>query len=247
MVLVSIRMSLRHANLPVLILLAALGKGCGSPPLAPADGPIQESADTASPGGVDAATGDADPSATDGPFSISQCTPDADQTCNDDPTMSALAGTCQSVAAPSGLPQAPTVHYCECRDGYSNNSATGLCRAGDACVASGADPWPTTVILDHADCQTRTPTDCSPSGGNQLQILDNQLLQFAQRTCGLPSYHTLRVEFSAGCPTLMNIKVLGSQTAGPQLVACLTQALARQRWSCTSAFDCAMIEHDTLP
>jgi len=139
------------------------------------------------------------------------------------------------------------MQYCECRDGYSNNPATGLCRAGNACVASGADPWPTTVMLDHADCQMRTLTDCSASGGNQSRILGNQLLQFAQQTCGLPSYHTLRVELSAGCPTLMNIKVLTGQTADPQLVACLTQALARQRWSCTSAVDCAMIEYDTLP
>jgi hypothetical protein len=47
---------------------------------------------------------------------VASCTPGADQTCNDDPTISSLRGTC--------LPD----HTCSCVSGASLNPATGKCR-----------------------------------------------------------------------------------------------------------------------
>jgi hypothetical protein len=45
------------------------------------------------------------------------CTPGQDQTCNDNPAMSSLHGTCRGDAA-----------TCDCHDGFAKNPATGRCR-----------------------------------------------------------------------------------------------------------------------
>jgi hypothetical protein len=256
-------MSRRRTVLPVLIAFAVLGGGCGSssplavvdgtapgdvaaeaPPEADAvaDGPIRGDAmsDGSAPRDAIAEAPPADAPPADASASETQpvaaaCTPGADQTCNDSPIVSALWGMCD----------APGV--CRCKEGFSINLKTSRCRMGSVCAYAGADPWPTTVMLDHADCAARPVTVCSAQGPTQEQILGGELIAFARKTCGLPPYHTLRVELSSGCPTLLNIKVLAGGTANPMLVACLTQALSRQRWSCPAATDCALGEYDTAP
>jgi hypothetical protein len=153
--------------------------------------------------------------------------------CNDDPTASAIGGDC----TPSG--------GCRCRDGFSLNTKTLRCRPGNSCVAAGRDPWPTTVMLDHADCASRIAAPCGPAD-SQAQALGSEVFVLASR-CGLPPYRYVRVEFVDGCPSLMNFKELWDRAGPPELIACLIEALSRQRWACTGATDCTIVEHDTLP
>jgi hypothetical protein len=159
--------------------------------------------------------------------------------CNDDPSMSAPAGTCRaSNAGQDGS-------YCVCKDGFSINPATGRCRTGTSCVASGADPWPTTVMLDYADCATRALASCQTAATTQMEI-DMSVLMFARAICHLPNFYYLRVELVSGCPSLMNVKGVRGAIPDPQVVDCLARELPKQRWSCTDGMACSLVEYDTL-
>jgi hypothetical protein len=56
-----------------------------------------------------------EPSSTSGDENALVCEPGRDQTCNDDPAISSLHGTCK----PDGS--------CECIEGVAKNPATGRC------------------------------------------------------------------------------------------------------------------------
>jgi hypothetical protein len=203
-----------RARISVGLLFVCLSMGCSShAPLVP-----------------DAGASDAvnqEPDAVGAGF----CTPGADQTCNDDPSVSALEGTC----APLG--------YCECKDGFSLNRKTQHCRAGKDCVAAAADDWPFRMQLDAGGCASRQATTC-PSGK-----LDWMALYAAMtNTCHLPANLGIRVEVEGGCPTLLQAKspvrtsLVDSEM---RFLSCFATQLAKTRFACPVT-DCIMAEQDLL-
>jgi hypothetical protein len=148
--------------------------------------------------------------------------------------VSALWGTC----LPSG--------GCLCNDGFSYDAATGKCRPGSLCVASGADPWVFSIDLPALDCASRPATACAAvEDDDPLQFTVGMFLGSA---CGLTELTYVRVVLTDGCPTLVEMKPVSSgATLDPALTACVSKALAQQRWSCAAPSDCALIEWDTLP
>jgi hypothetical protein len=159
---------------------------------------------------------------------------DPDQVCNDDPAVSALWGTC----LPSG--------GCLCNDGFSYDAATGKCRFGSLCLASGADPWVFSTNLGLVGCASRPAATCVASSNyDALQATVGTLLMSA---CGLPPLIYVRVVFGDGCPTLVEMKpAVGAAPLDPALTSCVSKALAQQRWSCAEPTGCALVEWDTLP
>jgi hypothetical protein len=165
------------------------------------------------------------------------CAPGSpDHTCNDDLSVSALWGFC----LPSG--------GCECNDGFSYNPATGHCRPGSACVASGADPWVFTMALAHSDCASRPATECGISYAPHQDTLNTAVLSLARSVCALPEGTHVRVVLDDGCPSLVEVNpVSKGDLVEPSLTACLVGLLAKQRWDCADATDCALVEWDLLP
>jgi hypothetical protein len=106
-------------------------------------------------------------------------------------------------------------------------------------MTNGVGAWKVTVALQHTDCASRPITDCEPQS-----TPEGSLMRLANDTCHLPSYHWVRVEFESGCPATLSVQSL-SQPA-PELMACLTAALATLRWRCALQADCALVEWDTL-
>jgi hypothetical protein len=110
-------LGVRRPARPVLILVAALGlaSACGRSYL---DVAADTGAAAAGAGGGGGAGGTGGTGGT-GQI-VGACTVGADQTCNDDPTINALWGTC----VPPGV--------CQCHGGVSLNPATGRCGVGPA-------------------------------------------------------------------------------------------------------------------
>ncbi len=160
---------------------------------------------------------------------------DSDQTCNDDPSVSALWGTC----LPGG--------GCVCNDGFSYDAATGKCRPGSLCVASGADPWGFTMALDAASCATRPASDCAAVSGARPSVLDYSVLQFLRSACQLPQDTPVRVVLADGCPTLVEMKRSSGMPLDAALTSCLVNVLATKRWICSAATDCSLVEWTLLP
>jgi hypothetical protein len=207
------------------LALAAVSGACGARPLA---GVAPDGGD-APDGGTDVAGGPACP---------------APAACNDDPAMSALAGTCVALG---------DYWYCQCTAGFSLNPKTQRCRAGSACVAAAADAWPFRTGFDTSDCASRPAVACDApaSGGQSLILAKLGRLSIANPTCSLPSYLTVRVELVDGCATLLEGRG-PTDDQGPvqqydlDFLECFGAELAATRFACGNATDCYMAEWDTL-
>jgi hypothetical protein len=184
--------------------------------------------------GAAGVTGAAGASGAAGGTVMGVCTPGADQTCNDELSVSALWGHCVDGGAGGA---------CECHDGFSINPKTGRCRFGNLCVASGADDWPVTVMVDHADCGSRKVSSCSGMG--MPDGLYDQILTVAEATCALPPFIYLRIELTSGCATLLQVRGDGS-APDPKLVQCLAKTLTTWRWSCADPSACSLIEWEPV-
>ena len=158
--------------------------------------------------------------------------------CNDDPSMSGLAGTCKILTSPS------SAWYCDCAQGFSVNPKTGLCRAGSACVAAGADQWALSVRLGPTNCATRPESSCAPVAGTADDQVTAAIGKLVVTDCQFPELVHLRVELISGCPTLFE---LDKEPANPSLLNCLEKVLLSSRWSCAGDSACALFEYDTLP
>jgi hypothetical protein len=207
----------RRARGAAVALAWIAAAGCGRSSIDPGEGPPDV---TGADRGPDAA--------------VSFCTLGEDQTCNDDPTVSALWGTCVSPGA------------CACREGFSINFATGHCRPGSACEAAGRDPWPLTVPLEHGDCAQRPLTPCAPAAGAAEATPEGQVFQVAQQTCHLRVDVVVRVELVSGCASLLNVNASLRNNLDPAFVPCMTKALAALRFGCGGDKSCAMFAFDTL-
>jgi hypothetical protein len=200
------------------------------------DDPVEEIPAASTPF-ADAASERADASVTKADASRTSfgCVPgDPDQVCNDDPAVSALWGTC----LPSG--------GCLCNDGFSYDAATGKCRPGSMCVASGADPWAFSTNLGSVGCASRPATACVAISNDD--VLHATVGMFLMTACALPQLIYVRVVFTNGCPTLVEMKpAVSGPTLDPALTSCVSKALAQQRWSCADPTGCALVEWDTLP
>jgi len=218
-----------------LTIALALGlcAGCDARSGLAGDGAVG-SADGAA--GSRAETSTSDATDTGGEIAGSPCTPGADQTCNEDPTISALAGECR-------LFSDPPVAACVCRNGFSYNPMTQRCRSGSTCVASGADAWAVTVPLDVAGCATR-PSSCSAAGATAADRASYEVGNLVMPACRFPSLLFLRVEIENGCPTLFE---LNHQPLDAGLVGCLEKELSSARWDCLGPSACGLYEWDTLP
>jgi hypothetical protein len=171
-----------RARISVSLLLVCLSLGCGSSgELAPDAG-----AEGGAPDGTDAAS-------EEDVVGAGFCTPGADQTCNDDPSVSALEGTCHRLG------------FCECNEGYSLNWNTNRCRVGTECVASAADDWQYRMPLDAADCASRAPTACS----NGTSLLTSDVDSLMSTTCRLPNDLWIRIELADGCPRCSRRPIAG--------------------------------------
>ena len=132
--------------------------------------------------------------------------------------------------------------------GLGDGGASDATTDGPDATACGSDwgPWQTVVKLDDANCTARPVTECPGSPDASAQGPGTKLAEIALQTCQLPSYHYVRVDFVAGCPSVLSMKTPGAAPASA-LVDCLTTALSNQRWSCAVDQPCEMFEHDTLP
>jgi hypothetical protein len=162
--------------------------------------------------------------------------------CNDDPTSPMVAGAC------SYFPAAAPWFSCACADGFSVNFKTGLCRAGNVCMAAGSDAWPLSMPFDTSDCATRVTTRCAQLDGGPDASLATALTTLMGSTCRQPELLTVRVEVVDGCPTVFEASFLGSKTPPTGMfVACFSPLLAHLRLDCVPSTACFMAEHDTLP
>jgi hypothetical protein len=209
----------------VMGVLGAASTGCGSRPLGV--GVVRDAGGNEATGGANDAGG-----SCPGPA-----------VCNDDPSMSALAGTC----VPFG-----DYWYCECADGFSINPKTQRCRAGNVCVAAAADAWPFRMTLDASDCASRSATACDEPGSDpHAQVLAMLGQLSSEPGCYLPSNLTVRVELVDGCATLLEARSPSGDN-GPiaqfylDFLECFRAKLAATRIACGTAADCYMAEWDTL-
>lgn len=161
--------------------------------------------------------------------------------CNEDPTSPVVAGSC------SYFPGAAPWFSCACADGFSVNFKTGLCRAGNVCMAAGADTWPLRTPFDTSDCATRVATRCAQVDGGSDASLARALTTLMGSTCMQPDLLTVRVEVVDGCPTVFEASRLGSMMppTGP-FIDCFPPLLAHLRLDCVPSTACFMAEHDTL-
>ena len=190
------------------LAFAATLAGCGSKALAPADG------------GVDAA-----PEANEDVAPV--CT--SPTICNEDATSPEIAGVCQPIGTGS---------YCSCNAGFSFNPRTGRCRAGSACVAGAADPWPIKMSIDATDCASRAPTGCATT-----DTLSSIFLGLMTQSCRAPLSLTVRVELVDGCPTLLELGAyppVMASTYDPEFAACFSDILSHVRVGCSTGSDCYM-------
>jgi hypothetical protein len=215
----------------VLVMgLLATGAGCGGRPLG-----VHPAPNVTSDGGRDATIAPMDGSG--GPV----CP--APAACNDDPTMSALAGACVA----SG-----DYFYCQCADGFSINPTTQRCRAGNVCVAAAADAWPFRMTLDTSDCLSRSPTACGEPGSDpHAQVLAMLGHLSSKPGCSLPANLTVRVELVDGCATLLEgLSTRGDQGSLAQFyldfLTCFGTELEATRFGCGTTADCYMAEWDTI-
>jgi hypothetical protein len=215
-----------RARLALVVALGAVG-GCGRGPLLD---PVGASAGMS--GAVDGAAGaggvPSPPSPPDHP-----CMPGHDETCNEDPSISSLCGSCEM----SG--------QCVCFDGRSINPATGRCRLGDVCTASAHDPWTVAVGFDVSNCAQRPATECTPiiSGSKDPAAVIGGL---AMLKCHFPADQILRVELVSGCPIELEAGYgfnpdLGS-VGGAAVVTCLQKLFSSLRLACGSGEDCIFWE-----
>jgi hypothetical protein len=204
----------------VLLALAVIAAGCGPRAFTAVDA----AAPAAPEAGGDTADGGA-----------AVCPSPAG--CNDDPTTSALAGTC----TPSG-----DYWYCQCADGFSINPKTSLCRAGTACVAAAADSWDFRMRFDTTDCASRAATACDAPVRAFQTPLFAELLALGGPTCTLPEFLTVRVELVNGCPTQLEANDVVGASLDLDYLRCFADSLKGARFSCAAATDCFMAEWDDL-
>jgi hypothetical protein len=206
-----------RARISVGLLFACLSIGCGSSTTLAPDGSPEGGADTA----VE----------EDG---AGFCTPGADQTCNEDPSLSSLAGTCTSRG------------YCICHDGFSISSKTQRCRVGNTCVAAAADEWSFRMPIDASDCASRAPTICR---NKDLDTSDLDTLMTSS-ACILPVNLLIRVELAGGCPTLLQASPRGLNPTlsdqDTQFLSCFATQLASRRFSCADS-TCVLEGNILLP
>ena len=219
----------RVAILVGVIVMSACGRTILDDPVGELPGASTPFADAASPR-ADASVATEDAART--PFGC--VAGDPDQVCNENPAVNALWGTCLQSGG------------CVCNDGFSYDAATGKCRFGSLCLASGADPWVFSTNLGLVGCGARPETACVASSNyDALQATVGTLLMSA---CGLPPLIYVRVVFADGCPTLVEMKpAVGAAPLDSALTSCVTKALAQQRWRCAEPTGCALVEWDTLP
>jgi hypothetical protein len=179
--------------------------------------------------------------AGDAPEAVGYCS-SGDRICNDDPTQSALAGVCTVFGDP------PIGWGCVCNPGFSLTPPTPrgqLCRAGTTCIAAAADAWAIKRPLDHFDCEARTILECQgASEGVGKQTVSADLTALI-RSCYEPYGVWIRIEFAAGCPSLLELS--NDLDLDKQIADCLVAALAAKRWRCAEDPNaCELYEYDTL-
>jgi hypothetical protein len=190
-----------------LAILLACAAGCSRPPLA--------------------ANGDA------GTGGQPMCP--APAACNDDPAMSALAGTCELNATTGD-------YSCRCGVGFSVNTATGRCRADTACDKSAGGPWAFGMRFDPKDCAKRPVTACATSSATRLETTIENFA--AKNGCPVVDPLTIRIELVNGCPTLLEARSAVLPALPQQFLTCFEQTLATLRAGCAS--DCALIANEAL-
>ena len=158
------------------------------------------------------------------------CTPGDDQTCNDDPSINGVGGTCNA----SGT--------CICGAGFSVNPRTGRCRLGNACAAAGADSWAETVRVASPGCGMRPASICRSTAGTADERLSAAVETTIGGECVLPANFTVRVELVAGCATLFE---LDHDFDDSSQLNCVLKVLSSVRWSCAAETNCVLYKHNT--
>lgn len=160
------------------------------------------------------------------------------KSCNDDPTESAIAGTC-TILGDQGQ-----YWTCDCNAGFSNNPETGLCRAGSRCVASENDGWSFGDSLDSFDCALRPILPCADGPPMSEQRTTDALTKLITGACGAQFGLMVRIQFLGGCPMLLEAGRWRSGLGAGDLkfLQCIEAVLPKVRFDCDQPKACALLE-----
>jgi hypothetical protein len=150
--------------------------------------------------------------------------------CNDDPAMSAIAGTC-------ALNETTGKYTCLCAGGFKLNPETSRCRVSTTpiCDQAAASGWPFGTRFDATKCASRPVTPCTPGDDVEAAVR----LDLFENGCTLPYLTTIRVELADGCPALLEART-EMASLDQSFLTCAEGALRGLRLGCSSGADCVL-------